>query len=86
MPPRIDVMVLGAEHSILASNIPNKVTADIFSAGFYEATKKNKESIDMYGLFGGGNNYATFYPDAEPKQFNPAEDEFIEPVYRLLSA
>ena len=86
MPPRIDVMVLGAEHSILASNIPNKVTADIFSAGFYEATKKSKESLDKYGLFGGGNNYATFYPDAEPKQFNPAEDEFIEPVYRLLSA
>lgn len=86
MPPRIDVMVLGAGHSILAPHIPGKVNAEQFSANFYKATQKNKESLDRYGLFGGGNNYATFYPDAEPRQFNPAEDEFIEPVYRLLSA
>lgn len=86
MPPRIDTMVLGAGHSILASHIPNKVTADNFSASFYEVTKKNRESLDKYGLFGGSNNYATYYPDVEPSQFNPAEDEFIEPVYRLLSA
>lgn len=86
MPEFIDVMVLGAGHSILASNIPTNVTADKFSASFYDATKKDKESLDRYGLFGGSNNYHTYYPDAEPKQFNPSEDEFIEPVFRLLSA
>lgn len=86
MPPRIDVMILGAGHSILASHIPGKINAQQFSADFYKATQKTKESLDKYGLFGGGNNYATFYPDANPRDFNPAEDEFIEPVYRLLSA
>lgn len=82
----VDTLVLGASHSILVPQIPGNINPSQFSSKFFDAAKKNKESLEKYGLFGGGNNYATFYPDATARDFNPSEDEFIEPVYRLISA
>lgn len=83
----VDTMVLGAGHSILVSHAKyNGITPQQASDKFFEVNKTTKESVDMFGLFGGSNNYHTFYPDAKPEQFNPKEDEFIEPMFRLLSA
>lgn len=85
----IDSMVLGSGHSILTSHIPgnnSQITPQIFTDKFYEATKFNKESVDSFGLFGSSINYNTFYPDASVEVFNPKEEEFIEPMFRMLSA
>lgn len=82
----IDTMVLGGCHSIMVSNIPNNtVKPELISEKFFEAIGANKDSIDKFGLFGSGLNYHTFYPDVDPSQFVPSDDEFIEPMYRLLS-
>ena len=82
-----DTMVLGSGHSILTSHAPsyNIPIEDVVNK-HYEASKINKEDINKFGLFGANSNYNTFYPDATPSQFNPKEEEFIEPIFRLLSA
>lgn len=85
----IDSMVLGSGHSMLVSHIPCKnsnVTPQVFTDKFYEAAKFTKESVDNFGLFGSSVDYNTFYPDASPELFNPKEEEFIEPMFRMLSA
>jgi len=80
--PEVDVMVLGADHSMM---FPNVVKNDPEKLASGYASVATESSLDSFGLFGGGNNYNSFYPDAQPDSFNPNEDEFIEPMFRLLS-
>ena len=84
MPPKIntDVMILGSGHSIMYShlNYKPKIASDRYSE-----IKTHREDFENFGLFG-GNSYNTFYPDVKPEQFNPKNSEFIEPMFRLLSA
>lgn len=75
-------MILGADHSIMIPHAP--VIPPGFSEKFFDAAKTNKESISKFGLFS-NIDYNTFFPDVKPKDFNPEEDEFIEPIFRLLS-
>ena len=82
----ISSMVLGADHSIMVNNVPTGVKLDAFSEKYFEAAKKTPESLEKFGLFGSNIDYNTYYPNAEPADFDPAKDEFIEPVFRLLSA
>lgn len=84
--PFISSMVLGADHSIMVNNVPTGVKLDAFSEKYFEAAKKTPESLEKFGLFGSDIDYNTYYPDATPADFDPAKDEFIEPVFRLLSA
>lgn len=71
-----DTLILSSGHSIIQAQplgegaTPPKVT---------------KDTIAKFGLFGGGNNYGTFYPDATKESWTPKDDEFIEPTFRLLS-
>lgn len=83
MPPEIftDVMVLGADHSLMFPNVV-KNSPDKLASGMAQGIKE--DGLASFGLFG-GNNYNSFYPDATPDSFNPEEDEFIEPMFRLLS-
>ncbi len=80
-----DSMVLGAGHSLMTSHTPPGLNAQIFSDNFIESSNV-KENHDSFGLFGGSINYNTFYKDADSSDFNPEEDEFIQPVFRMLSA
>lgn len=79
--PLTDIMVMGYGHSIMFNHINYK--PQIASDKFSEI--KHKQDIEEFGLFG-GNNYNTFYGDTKPSQFDPKNDEFIEPMFRLLSA
>lgn len=83
MPDFVDTMVLGASHSILMSNVPKN--SDDISNRFFSEGGVNSESISKYGLFSGAD-YNTFYPDVSADKFNPEESDFIEPMFRLLSA
>lgn len=69
-------LVLDSRHSMVYSK-PLNESDDIFNK-----TKPLASDIQSYGLFGGSNNYNTYY---EGKPEPPAEDEFIEPTFRLLS-
>lgn len=81
----VDTMILCGSHSIMASHLPKNLSGQDFSDKFFEAAGTNKESLDSFGLFGANTDYNTFYPEADPSHFNPSEDEFIEPVFRMLS-
>ena len=70
----------------MINNAPTGVKLDAFSEKYFEAAKKTSESIEKFGLFGSNIDYNTYYPNAAPVDFDPAKDEFIEPVFRLLSA
>lgn len=84
MPNYVDTMVLGNGHSILMSHVPNH--HEEISNRFFSEAKPNKDSIDQFGLFGSGANYNTFYQDVDPEDLYPNDEEFIEPMFRLLSA
>lgn len=81
----VDTMVLCGGHSMLTPQMPKKINSQEFTDSFFKASGMNKSSLDSFGLFGANTDYNTYYPDVEPEQFNPSEDEFIEPVYRMLS-
>ena len=88
MPPKMifqDTIVLSAGHSILTPHLGSKIDGSSFSDKFFAAAKKDRKSLDSFGLFGSDIDYNTYYPDATPEQFNPNEDEFIQPVFRMLS-
>lgn len=70
----VSTLTLGAGHSMIYQK---PMTAD-----FFEKAKPKKEDINSYGLFGGSNNYNTYF-DIKPEP--PKDEEFIQPTFRLLS-
>lgn len=84
MPPivNLDIMTLNYGHSMMLPNVvkndPQKISDHFFD-------NRKEDNIASFGLFGGSNNYCNYYPEASNDDFNPSEDEFIEPMYRLLS-
>lgn len=85
-PERLDSMAIGQGHTILAGYVPEQIGAQEFNEKFYEWHKPTAESIQQLGLFGGNINYHTYYPELKEEDLKPNENEFIEPVFRLLSA
>lgn len=88
MPPEMifqDTMTLGAGHSIMVSHVGNDMDGSKLSNGIFKAASKNKASLESYGLFSNAINYNTFYPEVDAKSFDPSKDEFIEPIFRMLS-
>lgn len=81
-----DSMIIGQGHTILASYIPEQVGPQTFCERYYEWTKPSSESISQLGLFGSDIDYNTYYPDLQPEDLKPKSEEFIEPMFRLLSA
>lgn len=86
MPDFVSTMTLGAGHSIMVPNVPKGIDLGALSEKYFGAAKVDKNSIEKFGLFGSDIDYNTYFPDVTPKDFDPAQDEFIEPVFRLLSA
>ena len=83
---QVDSIVIGQGHTILAGYVPQQIGAQEFNEKFYEWHKPTEESIQQLGLFGGNINYHTYYPELTEEDLKPKENEFIEPVFRLLSA
>ena len=83
-------MVIGAGHSILMGNIPNAIqdkdNLTTFSENYFKWNNTSKESLMRLGFFGSDINYNTYYPDLKPEDLKPNDSEFIEPMFRLLSA
>lgn len=79
-------MIIGSGHTIMAGFVPKVVKPEVFSEKYYEWTKPTPETISKFGLFGSDIDYNTYYPNVDPGEFQPKEEEFIEPIFRLLSA
>ncbi len=74
---------LSSAHSMVMGHVPNKVTSE-------QVQKKlNEDSstvLESFGLFEQATpNYTTYYPDVTADDLNPKDEEFIEPLFRLLS-
>lgn len=83
-PERMDSMIIGQGHTILAGYVPEQVGVNEFNEKFYEWHKPTEESIQQLGLFGGNINYHTYYPELKEEDLKPKDAEFIEPVFRLV--
>lgn len=78
----VDTMVLGSGHSMMVGNLTNKIDLPSFSEKFYQASRVE---VNKLGLFGSNTDYNTYYPDVTPEDVKPKDNEFIEPVFRMLS-
>lgn len=84
-PERMESMIIGNGHTIMAGFLPTGVEPQTFSENFYRWNKVSKESVEKLGLFS-NIDYNTYYPNLTKDDLTPNNDEFIEPVFRLLSA
>lgn len=82
----IDSLTIDSGHTMMASYVPAQVGLREFTENFYKWKTPTQEAITQLGLFGGDINYHTYYPELNLEDLKPKEDEFIEPVFRLLSA
>lgn len=85
-PERMESMIIGSGHTIMAGFLPTGVEPQTFSENFYRWNHVSKESVEKLGLFGSDIDYNTYYPNLTKEDLTPNSDEFIEPVFRLLSA
>ena len=83
---RMESMIIGSGHTIMAGFLPTGVEPQTFSENFYRWNHVSKESVEKLGLFGSDIDYNTYYPNLTKEDLTPNADEFIEPVFRLLSA
>jgi len=78
----VDSVTLGSGHSILLGHKPSKLP-------LVEVGKKlalEKQDTNSLGLFDSSSpNYTSYYPEVTAEDLNPKDDEFIYPVFRLLS-
>lgn len=82
----IDSLTIDSGHTMMVSYVPAEVGLQKFTENFYKWKAPTQEAITQLGLFGGDINYHTYYPELNLEDLKPKEDEFIEPVFRLLSA
>lgn len=79
----IGVITLKAGHTLILGNIP-----DAIDLSKLEENKMLGNNIDIqkFGLFEtSAPNYTTYYPDVTPEDLNPKDEDFIQPVFRMLS-
>lgn len=85
-PERMESMIIGNGHTIMAGFLPTGVEPQTFSENFYKWNHVSKESVEKLGLFGSDIDYNTYYPNLTKEDLTPNSEEFIEPVFRLLSS
>lgn len=77
-----DIVMLIAGHAIILGHKPEKLIASQLAAKLAE----HPQDIEQFGLFDNSTpNYTTYYPEVTEKDLHPSEDEFIEPMFRMLS-
>ena len=85
-PEHMESMIIGSGHTIMAGFLPKGVEPQTFSENFYKWNHVSQESVEKLGLFGSDIDYNTYYPNLTKEDLTPNSDEFIEPVFRLLSS
>lgn len=81
----LDSMMIGQGHTIMAGYIPEAVGAQTFSENYYKWKNPTPDSIAQFGFWGGDIDYNTYYPNLDKSELTPKDEEFIEPMFRLLS-
>jgi len=77
----IDEITLTSGHANVLGNSPRILVDRETPEGLsFEGT-----DVESFGLFDSTPNYANYYPDVTAEDLTPKDDEFIYPVFRLLS-
>jgi hypothetical protein len=82
-----DIICLASGHSMIMGNMP-KDKLNLKQVGEKVMKDIMEGTIDTqhFGLFDTSQpNYSTYYPDVTAKDLNPTEEEFVYPVFRMLS-
>ena len=82
---QLDSMVIGQGHTIMAGYIPESVGAKTFSENYYKWKTPTPDTLAQFGFWGGNIDYNTYYPNLDKSELTPKDEEFIEPMFRLLS-
>lgn len=79
-----DQITLNSSHSLIWGNLSDQVNlGDILVKASEKGMFTNVENL---GLFDSSTpNYTTYYPDVKAEDFIPKEEDFINPIFRLLS-
>ncbi len=79
----MDIVICNASHAIVHSNKREKTPNSEF---VIDPNKEVKVDHSKFGLFNvTAPNMNTYYPDVDEGDINPGEEDFIYPVFRLLS-
>lgn len=79
----IGVITLKAGHTLILGNIPDAIDLSKLEEN---QMLGNNVDIQKFGLFETATpNYTTYYPDVTPEDLNPKDEDFIQPVFRMLS-
>lgn len=75
---------LCAGHSIILGHKPTKIKNENLSDQLI--SENNQTILESFGLWEVSTpNYATYYPEVTQDDLNPKDEEFIQPVFRMLS-
>ena len=85
--PNEDVINLASGHSMIMGNLPQgKLDLGIVADKINKDAEQGLIDNERFGLFDSSQpNYTTYYPDVTAEDLNPTDDEFIYPVFRMLS-
>lgn len=74
---------LSAKGSLISGHVPRVITSD----RFLDKIMNNSDcETEKFGLFDYASpNYSTYYPDVKAEDLKPTDEDFINPVFRLLS-
>lgn len=75
---KVLTMRMGTAHSLILGHLEPNSDKDI-------TTIQPKDESLNFGLFGGESQYNQFNPATKPEDWTPGEEDFIYPVFRLLS-
>jgi len=77
-----DTAIFFGGHALIIGHKPEKLTM----AEINEKIEAGPQDIEQFGLFDRATpNYTTYYPEVTAEDLKPSDDEFIEPVFRMLS-
>ena len=76
-------ITLRGGHTLILGNIPEVI--DVNKLEEANVLGSNVD-IEKFGLFETSSpNYTTYYPDVKPEDLQPKDEDFIQPVFRMLS-
>lgn len=81
-----DIICLASGHSMIMGNMPGKLNLAQVSDKIAKDIAGGHVDNQKFGLFDSSQpNYTTYYPDVTAEDLNPTDDEFVKPVFRMLS-
>lgn len=77
-----DTAIFFGGHALILGHKPEKLDMN----QIHQKIEDEPQEVENFGLFDRATpNYTTYYPDVKAEDLVPKDDEFIEPVFRMLS-